>query len=384
MKKKRKRRDNNYTAILFSSFIILALVLVIILEYIDYKKGKESFLFNKIFKIEKKSKAKKDFNPDLIKTLNNISLKLNYFKDNKKIYHIKATIKRKYYKNLLINLKLLQKKYGFNIELSEMQKISTRTIYLYKIKSKGVLTNVILLTIIEKSKKIIKKPVIKKTLKPRIAFIIDDIGYKENFSKKLYSLNIPITASVIPSSPFAYEESTNLKHFGIEELIHLPMQSRNPDIAHPYSVFININSSETQIRSILKKAMATVPYASGINNHMGSLITANKSIMIKVLKIIKEYGYFFIDSRTTAESVAYQIAKKMKIRTAYRDVFLDHTQDYYHSINEIKRLINIALQKKSAIAIGHPFDSTIKAIRDSISFIRSKGIDIVFASELLE
>ena len=384
MGKKRKKRDNNYTALLFSTFIILALIFVVILEYIDYKKGKESFLFNKIFKIEKKKKTKKDFNPYLIKSLNNVSSKLNYFKDDKKIYHIKATIKRKYYKDLLINLKSLQKKYGFKIELSEMQKLSTRTIYLYKIKSRGILSNILLLTIIEKSKKIDKKPIIKKPIKPRIAFIIDDIGYKENFSKKLYSLNIPITASVIPSSPFAYEESTNLKHFGIEELIHLPMQSRNPDIAHPYSVFININSSETQIRSILKKAMATVPYASGINNHMGSLVTANKSIMIKVLKIIKEYGYFFIDSRTTAESVAYQIAKRMKIRTAYRDVFLDHTQDYYHSINEIKRLIKIALQKKSAIAIGHPFDSTMKAIKDSIPYIRSQGIDIVFVSELLE
>ena len=382
--KRKKKKEKNLTALLFTAFITLSLIFVIILEYIDYKKGKKSFLFNKILKIEKKIKKTKSINSDLIAIFNKNSLKLNYFIDNKKICHIKASMKRKYYKDLLISLKQLQKKLKFKVELSEMQKLSTRTIYLYKIKKNNITTHILLLTIIEKIKKVHKKIIQEKPLKPRIAFIIDDIGYKENFSKRLYELNIPLTASVIPSAPYAYEESTNLKHYGLEQLIHLPMQSKNPDIAHPYSIFININSSEEQIRTIIKKAIATVPYASGINNHMGSLVTANKPIMLKVLKIIKEYGYFFIDSRTTADSVAYQIAKKMKIRTTYRDVFLDHTQDYYHSVNEIKRLINIALQKKSAIAIGHPFDSTIKAIKNSIPLIRSKDIEIVYASELLE
>jgi hypothetical protein len=91
-----------------------------------------------------------------------------------------------------------------------------------------------------------------------------------------------------------------------------------------------------------------------------------------------------VDSRTIGNTVGYEIAKRLGIKTAYKDVFLDHIKGYSHSISQIRLLVEIALQKGKAIAIGHPHASTFRAIRDSIKYIRSKGIKIVYVSELLE
>jgi hypothetical protein len=94
---------------------------------------------------------------------------------------------------------------------------------------------------------------------------------------------------------------------------------------------------------------------------------------------------YFFDSRTISNSVAFDTAKRLGVKTAYKDVFLDHGEKTYaNSINWIKRLVEIALQKGQAIAIGHPYETTLRAIKDSIGYIKSKGIEIVFLSELLE
>ena len=102
------------------------------------------------------------------------------------------------------------------------------------------------------------------------------------------------------------------------------------------------------------------------------------------MEVVKKEGLFFVDSRTTYETVAYDVAKELKIKTTYRDVFLDDIQTYSHSMGQIEKLIEIAKNKGKAVAIGHPFETTFKAIRDSINDIYSNGIKIVFVSSLLE
>ena len=120
---------------------------------------------------------------------------------------------------------------------------------------------------------------------------------------------------------------------------------------------------------------------------MGSLITSRGKIITRVLKIVKEERLFFVDSRTSVDTVAYDIARKLKIKALYRDKFLDDS-DYNHSYDEsmkqIKELVDIALQKGKAVAIGHPFESTLRAIKDSVKYIKSRGIEIVFVSKILD
>jgi hypothetical protein len=148
---------------------------------------------------------------------------------------------------------------------------------------------------------------------------------------------------------------------------------------------ITLQSTDSEIRSMVNKAKEVVPNAAGVNNHMGSLVTSNKKVMKRFLKILKEEGLFFFDSKTIAGTVGYGMAKSLGIKTAIRDVFLDDGEKSYpNAVSEIKRLVDKALRNGKAIAIGHPHPTTLRAIKDSIKFIREKGVKIVFLSEILE
>jgi hypothetical protein len=163
------------------------------------------------------------------------------------------------------------------------------------------------------------------------------------------------------------------------------MQPTNSNGKHydPKQV-ITVQSSDEQIRALIQQAKQIVPFAEGVNNHEGSLVTINRELMTRVLSVVKEEGLFFVDSRTIGRTVAYTIAKELNIKTAYRDIFLDNTPGYSHTIAQLRTLVDIALQKGKAIAIGHPHESTLRAIHDSIDYIKKRGVKIVYVKELLE
>ena len=147
---------------------------------------------------------------------------------------------------------------------------------------------------------------------------------------------------------------------------------------------ITVNSTDEEIRTLIRRAKQIIPTADGVNNHEGSLVTANSDVMRRVLEIIKEEGLFFVDSRTIGRTVAYDTARQLNVKTAHKDVFLDHVPTYSHSLAQIRKLVDIALQKGKAIAIGHPFETTLRAIKDSKRYIKAKGVTIVYVKELLE
>jgi polysaccharide deacetylase 2 family uncharacterized protein YibQ len=220
---------------------------------------------------------------------------------------------------------------------------------------------------------------------PRIAFIIDDIGAYDIGPLELKQLKIPITASVLPDSRRAREVVHWLNEYHLKSMIHLPMQPTNSNgKRYDPSKVITIHSTDQQIRNLILRARKTIPFAEGLNNHEGSLVTSNRQLMMRVLKIVKEENLFFVDSRTIGRTVAYNVAKELNINATYKDVFLDHIPTYSHSIAQIRKLVQIALQKGSAIAIGHPLESTFRAIRDSINYIEKKGVKIVYVRELVK
>ena len=144
------------------------------------------------------------------------------------------------------------------------------------------------------------------------------------------------------------------------------------------------NECFSDIITLIDNAGKIIPNAKGLNNHMGSLITSDKESIFKVLTIVKKRGLFFVDSRTTTTTIAGMISKSMEIKTAEKDIFIDHIKTYEHSMEQIDKLIKIALNKGEGIAIGHPNPTTFKAIKDSIDKIRAKGIKIVFVSSLVK
>jgi polysaccharide deacetylase 2 family uncharacterized protein YibQ len=371
---------------LFAVFIFISLLAVVILEYLDFKSGKDSFIFEKIIRLERVSGKKDDprhLNRNLLNFFKKNKFKYNYFLDQNKIYHFKLDIDQKKLEKTVAEIKKIIIQSRYHLELSEAQKLPEKTIYLYHIQRKKDITHHLLIT----GWMEIKKPEIEKKVdnQPKIAFIIDDVGYREGISRELNKLNIPITASILPETPYAFDEANRIKQYGLQAMIHLPMQPKNSNKYSPngYRV-IKPDSENWEIKNIIRFARQVIPYATGVNNHEGSLVTSEQKIMTRVLRIVKSEGLFFVDSRTTPDTVAYEVAKNLNMKAAFRDIFLDSNHSYLFSIEQIHKLITLARHKKKAIAIGHPFDTTFQAIKDSINMIREQGIKIVFVSELLD
>jgi len=385
---KRPVRKKQTSFIVFISLVLIAFLTVLLLEFINFKKGKESLIFTGILKQEKPVPTPNKFNYDFLDFLNASDISFDYFKDTGNRYHFKLDVNKPRFKKILKSVKNFAEKYHFALNPIEVRREKDKTTYLYKTVFSGNTTHFLLINSLENVEERTSK--INTTAgwdpeHPKIAFIIDDIGAYNIGAYELKQLGIPITASVLPDSPHAAEEAKWLSKYHLKSLIHLPMQPKKDLYSNPdHRQVITMGSTSEEIGELIERARKIVPMAEGINNHQGSLITSDKKMMKRVLSVIRKTGLFFIDSKTDFDSQGWETAKEMGVRTAVRDVFLDHTRTYKHSMFQIRRLVEIAKRTGKGIAIGHPFDTTFAAITDSLEYIRSSGVQVVFARELLE
>jgi polysaccharide deacetylase 2 family uncharacterized protein YibQ len=391
-KKNHDRSQRRVAALSFFIFIAIALATVALLEFIDYRAGKYSLIFTKIIPLRPALASSEKFDREWSETLARHKVVFDFFKDRAGVIHYKISVPESNYFPLTKDLHELVQKYRGLSQLSEVQGMKEQTVYLYQVRLDRRLTHIILLTRhflknadgfkVEIPVVVQKKSQVPRT--PRLAFVIDDIGYTELMAEQLRDLGIPLTAAVIPSAPFARAEAEKIHEFGLEVIIHLPMQPKDPANHHPRDQFILMDSTPAEMTALLQNARAIVPYARGLNNHMGSLITSNPEAMRQVLDLVKKAGLFFVDSKTTYETVGFDLAREMKIKTVIRDVFLDDEQNYGYSSNQIRRLLDLARKNGHALAIGHPFASTLAALRDSVPWLKQQKVEIVFVSALLE
>ena len=220
----------------------------------------------------------------------------------------------------------------------------------------------------------------------KIAIVIDDFGYNEgDDEKKLLQFPYPITVAIIPGTPKSkslYEEAQKNKK---ETIIHLPMEAIEKPVEYSdYTIFENM--SDVEIQNRVKKAIDDFPNSKGINNHMGSKITKNKHIMELVLDELKKQNKYFIDSKTTGESIAYQTAKELRVPCAENNMFLerDRDDDPEYLIKKLTALTKIASKNGSVLAIGHPYKNTINVLMEEIPKLEKQGFLFVPASEILE
>ena len=405
-KKQTSIKKGNSAIIFFTAFVVIAFLTVVLLEYIDFNKGKESFIFTKIIPLETFAAKTETFNTQFLAVLKKNKIEYNYFqaKTNDRKYRFEVTVKSSLYKGLIKQLNRVARELKGEVKLAQVEGMPQKSINLYHVYIDKKISHVILITkhrkaVVAEVKKpeaepeAEQPPVEKPTPapvtatggRPRIAFIIDDIGAYDIGALALKKLNIPITASILPDSPHARAQAKWVQNYGLETMLHIPMQPKNGNGAtYNKNETITLKSKDGDIRRLIRRAKKIVPHARGLNNHQGSLATSNRPLMVRTLKIIKEEGLFFVDSRTIGNSAAYDVAVQMGIRSTYKDVFLDHVSTYDHSRAQIRRLVEVALSKGQAVAIGHPHQSTLNAIRDSISYIRSKNIEIVYVSQLLK
>lgn len=218
---------------------------------------------------------------------------------------------------------------------------------------------------------------------PRVAIIVDDLGADITTMQDLLDLELNLTAAILPNVPGARAAAELAHGHGREVLLHIPMEPLDYPSIHPGENALMVGLSAAQIRTRLESYLQTVPWVVGANNHMGSRFTENREGMGEVLKVLKERGLFFVDSRTTANSLAISETRRLKIPHAQRDLFLDNELNEGAIREQIRRLIEIAREEGSAVGICHPHLVTYSALKKEAPAFAAAGVSLVPVSVLL-
>jgi polysaccharide deacetylase 2 family uncharacterized protein YibQ len=225
-----------------------------------------------------------------------------------------------------------------------------------------------------------KRPFRKKF--PTVSIIIDDIGYHRKLAEKLIRLDNKLTFSILPYAPHRKRILRFAEREGAETMLHLPMEPDEYPKANPGPGALLSTMSPDELIVQLKKHLAAVPSVKGVNNHMGSKMTALSTQMYQIFSILKKRNLYFIDSRTSTESLCRPSARLLMLPFAQRDVFLDHVQDAEFIRKQLQKLIRIALTTGEAIGIGHPYRVTYEVLLDELPKLRKK-VKLVPASEIV-
>lgn len=215
----------------------------------------------------------------------------------------------------------------------------------------------------------------------KVAIIIDDMGYHEKVGRALLSLPYDITFSFLPHAPFTAELVEIAYQADKTILLHLPMQPKGSEWDPGKGALLLSLNDEQQI-ALLEKNLEMVPYATGINNHMGSLYTEHPKPMLNLLEEIKKLELFFVDSFTTAKSVGYDLAKKLEIKTARRHVFLDNLHSVDKICTQLEELVISAEKHGEAVGIGHPKPETFDALKKCMPLYEQR-VEFVGVTELV-
>lgn len=218
---------------------------------------------------------------------------------------------------------------------------------------------------------------------PRVAIIIDDIGHDKKIAEKFFTLDAPLTYAILPYSRFHAEIAGMAHRMGYEVMLHLPMEPNEYPLVDPGPGALTAAMTPDERIEHLKRNIDAVAHIKGVNNHMGSKLTALSDEMNQVFGILKQRGLFFVDSRTTAVTQTRSSAKLFKVPYAERDVFLDHIQRKDEIRRQVDQLVNIAEIHGKAVAIGHPYQETFDVLAEVLSDLK-KRIKLVPASEIVE
>ncbi len=216
----------------------------------------------------------------------------------------------------------------------------------------------------------------------RIALVIDDLGRSVADLDTIRDLNVPVSYAVLP-----YEEETpqvveELRGRKAEMLLHLPMEPANGEDPGPGA--LRLGMTPEQLRQLTLSALRAVPGAVGVNNHMGSGLSADERSMKTILMVLAGRGLFFLDSRTSAQSVAYQTAIRAGVPAAERQVFLDSDTQPEAIRAQFQRLLGLARTRGAAVAIGHPHPETLAVLAEEVPKAKALGYEFVPVSYLLD
>ena len=219
-------------------------------------------------------------------------------------------------------------------------------------------------------------------LVPRVAIIIDDLGPRRELADAFIRLDVPLSISVLPLMPSSRLIAKAAAKRGCELLLHLPMEPKDYPEVDPGPGALYTAMGRDEVRKTLRKDLQSVPGVRGVNNHMGSRFTADEEKMTVLLGDLKRRNLFYVDSRTTKETVAFDLAKEVGVPTVRRGVFLDNDLSVRAMTFQMARLLGMGRHSGSAVGIGHPHEETLLLLKKFIPELK-REVKVVPVSKMV-
>jgi len=217
----------------------------------------------------------------------------------------------------------------------------------------------------------------------KLVIVIDDLGNRMDVLKKLISLDYDITYSILPQQQFSLETAEFVFENGREVMLHLPMEPKEQSKYNPGLGALLISDDQETIVEKMEENLDTVPYAVGINNHMGSAFTQHDEGLDVVMHVLSGRMLFFLDSKTAPGRIAKSSAKDYNVPYLSRDIFLDNDLEESAISRQLAKAARIAARRGKAIAIGHPHPETFRVLAKDLPEIENRGVRVTRISDLL-
>lgn len=217
---------------------------------------------------------------------------------------------------------------------------------------------------------------------PAISIIIDDMGYRLRTGQRAVNLPGAITYSFLPHAPHVNQLSQLAYEQNKEIMLHLPMEAEGGKKLGPGG--LTECMTEEKFLEVLQSNINSIPHMRGFNNHMGSLLTKSQLWMSRLMReMAVNKKLFFVDSKTTSDSVALKVARAEGLKSINRDIFLDHEGSAVFIEKQLKQLIKRSQRKGTALAIAHPKRITLAVLEKWLPELEQKGIKLVPVSTLI-
>lgn len=224
--------------------------------------------------------------------------------------------------------------------------------------------------------------IIKKFDNPKVAIVMDDFGYNTNNLSRLFSINKPVTLSILPNLPYSTAIAEEACARRYEVTLHLPLESHRKEVREEMDTIRSIMAPD-EVAAKLDRAIYSVSGLRGVSNHMGSKATEDKRLMEIIFGELKKKGLYFLDSLTSQRSVCQAVAKAMQVPYARRDIFLDNSNDVDYIRKQVLSMRRLAFKKGRTIAICHDRAKTVKVLSEMMPELSRDGIRFIFLSEMV-
>ena len=217
---------------------------------------------------------------------------------------------------------------------------------------------------------------------PRLAIILDDLGNDRAAAQTIFAMPYALTISVLPNHPHSAEIAQEAHRRGFQVMLHLPMESMGNEHAEAQELRPGMSAGDVSV--LVDNLLQAVPDVAGVNNHQGSQSTANAALMDELMPVLRDHHLFYVDSRTTVATVAYDTAQRFGVRSGFRNVpFLDDVAEVSAVRKQLQLALRDAQKKGDAIAIGHPHPATLQALREVLPDAKAQGVQLVFVSDVV-